>query len=60
MALGKESIITVNGHQLTDAESMTIRVALQSFAMDMSTIDTLCDLGRTNPFLRAAIRVNQS
>jgi hypothetical protein len=31
-----EASITINGHQLTSGQSMTIRVALENFAMDLS------------------------
>ena len=31
----KEPIIIINGVQLTDAQAMTIRVAMESFVMDL-------------------------
>lgn len=31
-----EPAITINGHALTKAEAMTLRVALQSFLMDLN------------------------
>jgi len=30
-----EAAITINGHTLTDAQSATVRVALESFASDL-------------------------
>lgn len=36
MALGQEATITVNGHTLTTAEAMTMRVALGSFAISLA------------------------
>lgn len=32
-----EATIVINGHQLNDAQSMTIRVALNNFAMELNS-----------------------
>lgn len=37
----KEATITVNGHLLTPAQSMTVRVGLGSFLMDMQYPEAL-------------------
>jgi hypothetical protein len=34
--VAKEPVITVNGKSLTQGQAMTIRVALNSFAMDLA------------------------
>ena len=35
MPIDRESIITINGATLTEAQSMTVRVALQIYAMEL-------------------------
>jgi hypothetical protein len=36
-----EPDITINGYKLTEAQAMTLRVALGSFAMSLSDLDSL-------------------
>lgn len=43
MTDSKEPIITINGVTLTTAQSMTLRVAISSFNMDMSVPKALGD-----------------
>jgi hypothetical protein len=37
----KEPVITVNGEQVSEAEAMTIRVALSCYAMDLENENAL-------------------
>lgn len=36
MSMGDEPKITINGHELTEAQAMTVRVAVNSFLVEMS------------------------
>jgi len=63
MGVYGEPRIVINGQALSDAEAMTIRVALESFASDMSEPDALGDdtHGRTmvKLYLRAVDDIRQ-
>lgn len=52
-----EPIITVNGHALTPGEAMTVRVALEAFALSLTDPESLADFdfGTIGPLYRAAI-----
>lgn len=40
-----EPRITINGHELTEAQAMTLRVALSTFRLQLNDPDYLHDLG---------------
>ncbi len=55
MAEFREPTITINGVSLTTAQAMTVRVALQNFAMELSDPEFKEAVGEIGPLYLARI-----
>lgn len=52
----REAIITINGQQLNEAQSMTIRVAVANMLVELSDLDCIFMQGPTGPLYKLRLR----
>lgn len=58
--MDKEPRITVNGSPLTEAQAMTLRVALSGFLMDLEDPEFVAALGNIGPLYQDRAREVQA